>query len=907
MLDYVAAVVAAVKTMLSESKASPAGVTSASRKGADRTLACTVSTLIEWLQTEHAKLGLHNWDAARRIGLPRYDLSKWGSPVGAKPPAKASAAWKAFHEKWVAPALKEQREKADGKRQEPEEEGPEEEGPDQMTVDDLFDSIAPNLDVRGDLVVDGVVTAHSFHTRGADVRRTRLVPHARSASRRAPTAPAHRHPGPHRRWPSRSRSCTPTRPSPHARSAAAAPRPHRSLPRADAPALPPSPRQVVGLFGDKVSLKTTGSRCVGVVSESPGVLCGADPPGSAKDKVNVLWAGWQGQVQVLVAGAVSPGDVLVPSGKNDGLAVAVSNARKGVLGIVARVDDPALGAAFDPAPRSVLLLMGTSTTAIAQPKGRPPASPPSATSWDLCDVDAASDVAKSSSLSQASSGFDEIVQMMKPAEMGSEQQQTMMEMLQSMQAQMDALASRNRLLCNQLEVFKELHAYPNDGAAAGAIKIMQKLARGLIARLALKRSRRAACTLQRASRGCLARSVLKDGVAAAVRLQQSARRRLCLSRYGTALKAVTRIQATGRGRADRRGLVAVNGAATRLQAAQRRHVDRQAHVAALRAAGLIQRSVRGYAARLLHNPRVTKTSLQLELIDEAARAAGLEAKIALLEAAGAEKDELVADKNSKIAQLEKAAAEKDEQLAKLIKSSAKLVDPKQIDTSPQGAFRRAYFTKNSSMNQANVTLPAAMLGIDDRQHCAVVRIEDYANLRCEEKGEFHSSSFTLGGFEWHLEMYPRGHSDGKGTHLSMYLKSESSGKVKAKFSLGLLNANYLHKNTGGEREFDSSDWGFHNFLPIGEVGKYLYKGTGCAPAACHHTGRLAGGRHPLTPGANPQALSPSSLPSPTRRACRSRSSPPPTSSTARLLSALVTLGSRWRSRRGEPPYIYMCM
>ncbi len=80
------------------------------------------------------------------------------------------------------------------------------------------------------------------------------------------------------------------------------------------------PGQVVGVKFGKVSLQTKGAdRCM-VVSSNPAVL-GNTPPDQAKDRYEKI--AFMGQVPVRVLGTVSSGDYILPSGNQDGLAIAV--------------------------------------------------------------------------------------------------------------------------------------------------------------------------------------------------------------------------------------------------------------------------------------------------------------------------------------------------------------------------------------------------------------------------------------------------------------------------------------------------------------------------------------------------------------------------------------------------------
>ena len=79
--------------------------------------------------------------------------------------------------------------------------------------------------------------------------------------------------------------------------------------------------QIVGIFGGKVSLKTDGADHIMAVSANP-VVVGNTPPEAAQDQY--IKVGFMGQVPVVVPGQVRIGDYIIPSGQEDGTAVAVS-------------------------------------------------------------------------------------------------------------------------------------------------------------------------------------------------------------------------------------------------------------------------------------------------------------------------------------------------------------------------------------------------------------------------------------------------------------------------------------------------------------------------------------------------------------------------------------------------------
>lgn len=79
--------------------------------------------------------------------------------------------------------------------------------------------------------------------------------------------------------------------------------------------------QIVGIFGGKVSLKTDGADHIMAVSANP-VVVGNTPPEADEDQY--IKVSFMGQVPVVVHGQVAIGDYIIPSGQEDGTAVAVS-------------------------------------------------------------------------------------------------------------------------------------------------------------------------------------------------------------------------------------------------------------------------------------------------------------------------------------------------------------------------------------------------------------------------------------------------------------------------------------------------------------------------------------------------------------------------------------------------------
>jgi hypothetical protein len=80
---------------------------------------------------------------------------------------------------------------------------------------------------------------------------------------------------------------------------------------------------VVGVIGGRISPSTEGAQHVGVVSGTPGFVGNDGPGAGGRRRIPVAMLG---QVPVKVRGSVRAGDLLVPSGAGDGVAIAVAPA-----------------------------------------------------------------------------------------------------------------------------------------------------------------------------------------------------------------------------------------------------------------------------------------------------------------------------------------------------------------------------------------------------------------------------------------------------------------------------------------------------------------------------------------------------------------------------------------------------
>lgn len=105
------------------------------------------------------------------------------------------------------------------------------------------------------------------------------------------------------------------------------------LPRLD-PGEALAPGDVVGVFGGRVTKATAGAHHVAVIAGRPIVL-GNTPPAERRHLYAAV--AFVGQVRVRVRGPVREGDLVVPSGRNDGTGVAVPAGDAGAaacLGVV---------------------------------------------------------------------------------------------------------------------------------------------------------------------------------------------------------------------------------------------------------------------------------------------------------------------------------------------------------------------------------------------------------------------------------------------------------------------------------------------------------------------------------------------------------------------------------------------
>jgi hypothetical protein len=113
----------------------------------------------------------------------------------------------------------------------------------------------------------------------------------------------------------------------------------------DPAATPPGPGDVVGVVEGKITLRTDGACHVGAITEAAAVV-GNVQPGSKAPTARLALVG---QIRVKVRGPVRAGDLLFPSGLNDGAAVCLTPEDAALQG---RTDT--LGTAWQSSPESGL-------------------------------------------------------------------------------------------------------------------------------------------------------------------------------------------------------------------------------------------------------------------------------------------------------------------------------------------------------------------------------------------------------------------------------------------------------------------------------------------------------------------------------------------------------------------------
>ena len=334
---------------------------------------------------------------------PTLKLHTWdnASSIGL-PVHNSGADWKSFEEKWLQPILDDQRSvKRDVKRLKSEA------FTDEALSSLLSEELGEAAEVKGDVIfhgnvsINGTLKATSLETRGADY-----------TERFAKADPS------------------------EAIEAGA----------------------VVGIFDDAkvaegvIRLRTEGAIRLGIVSTMPSV-CGAVTD-TAKDTVAVCVADWPGRLPVLIRGPVKPGDSLVASGCNDGMAMAIKGEDVNSIGI-------ALSAPVD---GRVTILTGSAKRAVDMHRA-PPHSPlsDSAGSWDLCDASTCADEATNiyddtgrSETGRSDASLTELKQAIEGGMGGGGGMGDMAATLMVMQEQVGMPSSPPRLLSLHLSVYLSL-------------------------------------------------------------------------------------------------------------------------------------------------------------------------------------------------------------------------------------------------------------------------------------------------------------------------------------------------------------------------------------------------------------------------------------------------------------------
>ncbi|VVA95169.1 unnamed protein product [Arabis nemorensis] len=82
---------------------------------------------------------------------------------------------------------------------------------------------------------------------------------------------------------------------------------------------------------------------------------------------------------------------------------------------------------------------------------------------------------------------------------------------------------------------------------------------------------------------------------------------------------------------------------------------------------------------------------------------------------------------------------------------------------------------------------------------------------------YTSGSFSSGGRDWELKVYPNGVGSGMGNSLSLYLLSTSgeNGYVEAK--LRVIGSTNVEKQVAGMPNATENGWGFDKFMPLADI------------------------------------------------------------------------------------------
>ena len=197
---------------------------------------------------------------------------------------------------------------------------------------------------------------------------------------------------------------------------------------------------------------------------------------------------------------------------------------------------------------------------------------------------------------------------------------TMFEMMRSMQAKIGLLeaehAAKIGLLEQRNQVLEACAGVTSDGPAVSNATKIQKSWRRFCAVRVLRHARTSAALIQGVFRGLHQRKVFRAHKEAAVALEAAVRRHLCTREYTRTMWATVRLQATSRRRSAWRSLAAARLAITRLQARERARSTSRDFQRQRQSAAVIQSRLRCYATEVLHNERVSKTSLILTSVKQ---------------------------------------------------------------------------------------------------------------------------------------------------------------------------------------------------------------------------------------------------------------------------------------------------
>ncbi|KAJ3684104.1 hypothetical protein LUZ61_013268 [Rhynchospora tenuis] len=130
-----------------------------------------------------------------------------------------------------------------------------------------------------------------------------------------------------------------------------------------------------------------------------------------------------------------------------------------------------------------------------------------------------------------------------------------------------------------------------------------------------------------------------------------------------------------------------------------------------------------------------------------------------------------------------------------------------------------YFHRPAEPSPAEENVTSSAITVEEVTGSHVFNIERYSVQKLNAKGRFlQSSTFSVGGYDWHLMYYPNGDKRARNGCASIYLKCNAPHNVAAQWTYTVLNQKgtqlwkscksniYTFNNT------KSNSWGYSNFL-----------------------------------------------------------------------------------------------